>query len=253
MPRSEPPTERPLQHLIGGDDGGAGAARPPRHRRRRREPDDISRGHDAVDDSVAAAALRARRRIRLQRGLRRDARRATARATRARSRAPLFGRGKNGGALSFDGIDDSVTVADANDLDLTNGMALSAWVRPSGAGADWQTVLLKESIPILSSMSLQRHRHERPSRHVIIGGDLDVRGTARLAAGSRPSRGPLRRRHLQLYVNGGLVATRARRSMSASTGVLRIGGNATWAGCFAASSTTSGLHPRALTGGDPDR
>src|SRR5262245_18161856 len=36
----------------------------------------------------------------------------------------------NSNALSFDGVDDWVTIPDANSLDLTNGMTLEAWVRP---------------------------------------------------------------------------------------------------------------------------
>ena len=44
---------------------------------------------------------------------------------------PTWATGRFGGALSFDGIDDWVTIADANSLDLTNGMTLEAWVRPT--------------------------------------------------------------------------------------------------------------------------
>jgi len=39
--------------------------------------------------------------------------------------------GQFGGALSFDGTDDWVTVADAAGLDLTTGMTLEAWVNPT--------------------------------------------------------------------------------------------------------------------------
>ena len=51
--------------------------------------------------------------------------------------------GRYGGALSFDGVNDSVSVPDAASLDLTNNMTLSAWVRPTGA-TGWRTVLMKE-------------------------------------------------------------------------------------------------------------
>src|SRR6185436_9570699 len=51
--------------------------------------------------------------------------------------------GKFCGALSFDGINDWVTVADANSLDLTTGMTVSAWVKPSSLNG-WTTVVLKE-------------------------------------------------------------------------------------------------------------
>ncbi len=40
-------------------------------------------------------------------------------------------QGHAGGALSFDGVNDLVSIADANSLDLTIGMTLEAWVRPA--------------------------------------------------------------------------------------------------------------------------
>src|SRR5688572_20099110 len=41
--------------------------------------------------------------------------------------------GRFGGALSFDGTDDLVTIPDANSLDLTTGFTLEAWVKPAAA------------------------------------------------------------------------------------------------------------------------
>ena len=65
--------------------------------------------------------------------------------------------GRFGGALSFDGVDDWVTVADANDLDLTTRMTLSAWVRPAALGSRWRTVIFKEGSPLAYSL----YAHER--------------------------------------------------------------------------------------------
>jgi len=39
--------------------------------------------------------------------------------------------GKFGAALSFDGINDWVTVPDSPSLDLTTGMTLDAWIYPT--------------------------------------------------------------------------------------------------------------------------
>ena len=156
--------------------------------------------------------------------------------------------GKNGGALSFDGIDDWVTVADANDLDLTNGMTLSAWVRPSGAGADWQTVMLKESPGFMVYALYADTDTNRPSGHVVVGGDLDVRGTAQLAANTWTHlAATFDGANLRFYVNGALVATRAvAGSMSASTGSW-IGGNGTWGECFGGLVDDLRVYNRALS------
>ena len=49
-----------------------------------------------------------------------------------------------GKALTFDGINDWVTVPDSASLDLTTGMTLEAWVKPEAA-TNWRTVIFKES------------------------------------------------------------------------------------------------------------
>jgi hypothetical protein len=51
--------------------------------------------------------------------------------------------GRYGKALTFDGVNDWVTVPDSASLDLTNGMTLEARVYPTSA-TGWRTVLLKE-------------------------------------------------------------------------------------------------------------
>ena len=58
------------------------------------------------------------------------------------SGAKRINRGKFGRALSFDGVDDWVTVPDADSLDLTNGMTLEAWVYPTDIN-DFRTVMIK--------------------------------------------------------------------------------------------------------------
>ena len=61
------------------------------------------------------------------------------------SGATWTSQGKSGGALSFDGVNDWVTVADANALDLTTGMTLEAWVYPTASGSgSWRNVIIKE-------------------------------------------------------------------------------------------------------------
>jgi hypothetical protein len=158
--------------------------------------------------------------------------------------------GKNGGSLSFDGVNDWVTVVDANDLDLANGMTLSAWVNPTGAGADWQTVMLKESPGFMVYALYADTDTARPSAHVVIGGsDLDTRGTSTVANNAWTHlTATYDGANLRLYVNGTLVSTRAvTGSMSASNGPLRIGGNATWGEWFGGLIDNVRLYGRALS------
>src|SRR5262249_20020314 len=56
---------------------------------------------------------------------------------------PLWTAGIVGNALFFDGIDDNVTVADANSLDLSSSFTLSAWVNPASAFTDFRSILVK--------------------------------------------------------------------------------------------------------------
>src|SRR2546426_9852078 len=46
--------------------------------------------------------------------------------------------GKYGQALSFNGVNNLVTITDANDLHLTGGMTLEAWAKPKEV-AGWPT------------------------------------------------------------------------------------------------------------------
>ena len=50
--------------------------------------------------------------------------------------------GRFGAAGSFDGVNDRIDIADSNSLDLSVGMTLEAWVRPTSLG--WRTAILKE-------------------------------------------------------------------------------------------------------------
>ena len=112
----------------------------------------------AVDDSVnleTAGAGRerdgihlehTRRRLRLQRRV--PARRSRTPRNKGNngtiSGATWTAGGKYGGALSFDGVNDWVTVNDANSLDLAGAMTLEAWVQPTAING-WETVIMKEA------------------------------------------------------------------------------------------------------------
>jgi len=138
--------------------------------------------------------------------------------------------GKFGGALSFNGTSNVVTVPDADVLDLTTGMTLEAWVRPSALGSLWRTVILKEQPGNLIYALYAGDGLGRPAADVFTTADLGFSGPTALTLDTwihlaATYDGTTQR----LYVNGAQVATRATTgAIRASTGVLRIGGNNIW-------------------------
>ena len=59
--------------------------------------------------------------------------------------SPLWtSQGRYGGALQFGASDNRVIVPDADSLDLTTGMTISAWVYPTSNRPGWDTVIYKE-------------------------------------------------------------------------------------------------------------
>ncbi len=166
------------------------------------------------------------------------------------SGATWSGAGRHGGALSFDGIDDLVTIADAADLDLTTAMTLEAWVRPTAGATDWRTVLMKERPNGLCYTLYADNAGSRPSAYVHTGSsDSAATGTAVLAANTWT--------HLamtydgttaRLYVNGTQTATvTAAGAMTTSTGALVIGGNSVWGEYFAGLVDDVRVYDRVLT------
>jgi hypothetical protein len=151
-------------------------------------------------------------------------------------REAQFVPGRFGNALSFDGVNDWVTVADANSLDLSAGMTLEAWVRPT-VNSGWHTIMLKEAG---SNMSYEMYSNNpdvtRPAAFFTAagGGLRNLNGAAPVAVNAWT--------HLaftydgttmRLYVNGVLARSALRAGpIRTSTGVLHIGGNQVWGGEF---------------------
>jgi hypothetical protein len=156
--------------------------------------------------------------------------------------------GKFGGALSFDGVNDQVTVGDAASLDLTNAMTLEAWVQPSVL-TGWRTILMKEQAAGLVYGLYANGNNNRPSLHVHTNAEHDVRGTAALALNAwthvaATYDGAV----LRLYINGTQVSSTNRTgSMVVSTGALRIGGNTVWGEWFGGLIDEVRVYRRVLT------
>lgn len=133
--------------------------------------------------------------------------------------------GKFGKALSFDGVDDIVTVADSNSLDLTTGMTLEAWVKPDVVTSA-RTVLMKERSPNLSyglyaAADPNGPRADGPAA-LDSPTSLPTGKWTHLAVTYNGST-------LKIWVNGNVVASKATTaSMVAGSGPLRIGSNTLW-------------------------
>ena len=159
--------------------------------------------------------------------------------------------GRFGSALSFDGVNDWVSVPDASSLDLTTGMTLESWVRPSALGG-WRTVVFKERPGGVVYGLFADQAGSRPSGQVFIGSERNAVGKAALPLNAWT--------HLattydgavvRLYVNGALAgSTSVTGAMAASTGVLRVGGNSIWGEWFAGLIDEVRVYNRALSAGE---
>ena len=169
------------------------------------------------------------------------------------SGASRITEGRFGKALSFDGVDDWVTINDAPSLDLTTGMTLEAWVYPTVDMTQWATVILKEqpggalyelhangdqSQPLTSVTVGGRHR-------VLSGGPwLLANQWTHLAA---TYDGTMQR----LYVNGTQVAQRPQTGpIQVSSSPLRMGGNSIWGEFFQGRIDEVRVYNRALNATD---
>jgi glucose/arabinose dehydrogenase len=157
------------------------------------------------------------------------------------------GAGRHVGALQFDGVNDSVRIADHADLDLTTAMTIEAWVRPSTVGS-WRTVIFKEQTSHMT-YALYGSVDGRPTGQVYVGGQREVRSASTITANTWIHlAATYDGAALRLYVNGTEVRSLAvTGSMTVSTGPLKLGGNAIWNEWFAGLMDDVRIYSRALT------
>ena len=157
--------------------------------------------------------------------------------------------GKFGSALTFDGVNDMVTVPDSASLDLTNRATLEAWVNPSALGSAWRTALLKEQTGQLVYALYANNDVSRPSGHLYTSGDLFASGTAPLALNAWAHMamtwdGTTQR----LFINGAQVGSQpVSGTLVNSAGALRFGGNSVWSEWFSGQLDEIRIYDRALT------
>ena len=139
--------------------------------------------------------------------------------------------GRYGGALSFNGTNALVTVPDSASLDLSAGMTLEAWVKPSVSMASaWKAVLVKEQPSELVYGLYANSQRNVPAGVVFRGAEKTAYGTTQSAANAwRFLTATYDATTIRIYLDGALVGSKpASGSMIASTGALRIGGDSVW-------------------------
>jgi hypothetical protein len=157
--------------------------------------------------------------------------------------------GKYGRALSFDGTNDRVNIPDSSSLDLTDGVTMEAWVRPSSLGG-WDTVVLKEQ-PGNLVYALYANTGPGPA-----SGEIETTAGyfTQYATGALPLNTwthlamTYDGTTLRLYINGAEVGSRpVSGSVVTSSSALRIGGNAVWGEYFGGLIDEVRIYNRALS------
>jgi hypothetical protein len=155
--------------------------------------------------------------------------------------------GHTGGSLSFDGVDDVVTVPGTASLALTSGMTVEAWVKPTQLGSLWRTVALKEQSGDLC-YALYAHDGTGAAGHVYVGSEWRARGGALTLDAWTHLAVTYDGSVLALYRDGALVTTTlVSGPLATSSGPLKIGGNSVWLEPFAGQIDDVRIYDRALS------
>jgi hypothetical protein len=147
-------------------------------------------------------------------------------------------QGKYGAALSFDGLNDSVSIGDTPSLDLTTGMTLEAWVYPISFSRQ-RGIIVKERSGRSGVYALNIRRESTVAKsagkvtlkdgsatHLMSATPLPVNTWSHVAV-------TYNGKVLRLYLNGRETSSRLVAGvLLTSTGSLRLGGNSAYSGSF---------------------
>ena len=162
--------------------------------------------------------------------------------------------GKYGDALSFNGSNAWVTVADNTLLHLTTGMTVEAWVKPAAASTDWTAAVIKErgTSGLAYALYATDGANRPPAGYVNIGGsDRAAAGTSVLPLNTWSHlAATYDGTTIRLYVNGVQVGSRAQTgTINSSTAPLRFGGDSVWGEYFNGLMDEVRVYNTALTAG----
>jgi hypothetical protein len=169
--------------------------------------------------------------------------------TGAISGATWTTQGKFGNALSFDGVNDWVTVTATSLLNLTTAMTLEAWVFPTTTSGV-RDILIKEGSNVDLYNLYARNWRGRPESNVFVGGTNRVAEGATAPAANVWTHvaGTYDGTTLRLFINGVQTASIAISGpIATSTGPLRIGGNSMWGEFFQGRIDEVRIYNRALS------
>ena len=127
-------------------------------------------------------------------------------------------------------------------------MTIEAWVRPT-SNTGWRTVVLKEDAGGLA-YALYSSNGSRPAAYVHTDGDVGLDGTAALPLNTWTHLAmTYDGTTLRMFVNGNQVGSLASAGgVTATSGVLRIGGNSVWSEYYRGLIDDVRIYNRALSG-----
>ena len=163
----------------------------------------------------------------------------------------VWGAGRFGQSLEFDGLDDWATVAAGPGVNVSTAMTIEAWVYPTEA-AGWRTVVFKEAPGEVWAHSYGLYSTfgaEGPGGHVLTASQTNAHdpsaiGLNRWTHLATTYDGQM----LRSYVDGvQRAAVAATGPINLSDGVLRMGGNGMWGDFFKGRIDEVRLYNRALS------
>jgi hypothetical protein len=156
--------------------------------------------------------------------------------------------GKYGSALSFDGINDRVTVPDSPSLDFTNALSMEAWVYPTSVSG-YRTIVMKEKPGLYNWALYGSTTSGVPNGRVVTSADLDVKNPTKLTLNTWTHVAvTYDGSTLRMYIGGQQTVTRpVTGPLSTSDGPLQIGGNSIWQEWFKGRLDDLRIYNRALT------